>query len=244
MRQRGKSTNRMRHWYPTTPSFCHRTKKVTPSGKIRTTLRLFWHYNVPPFVPIHRRRLPVVMVRLKMSQTLSQAATFIEQGHVRVGPHAVTDPAVSAQWTETIYEERVSFFEIGKTVSSCSKRSTTRSKIFSLFGSWPKSSTARLHWFASRSTSSLVAWKISWRGWTVRRSSGPSRLTKTSWTISICWAKDRFEIEIDHVTVYQNQWEEGGGAGRGEVYPRESSFCSVSRRWEVVLKAKHCQSPR
>ncbi|CAM9671939.1 unnamed protein product [Ascophyllum nodosum] len=40
-----------------------------------------------------RRRLPVVMVRLKMSETLTEAATFIEQGHVRVGPHAVTDPA-------------------------------------------------------------------------------------------------------------------------------------------------------
>lgn len=44
--------------------------------------------------PRHRRRLPVVMVRLKMSETLTEAATYIEQGHVRVGPHAVTDPAV------------------------------------------------------------------------------------------------------------------------------------------------------
>lgn len=30
-----------------------------------------------------------------MSETLTEAATYIEQGHVRVGPHAVTDPAVS-----------------------------------------------------------------------------------------------------------------------------------------------------
>lgn len=37
----------------------------------------------------------MVMVRLKMSETLTEAATYIEQGHVRVGPHAVTDPAVS-----------------------------------------------------------------------------------------------------------------------------------------------------
>jgi hypothetical protein len=28
----------------------------------------------------------VVMVRLKMSETLREAVTFIEQGHVRVGP--------------------------------------------------------------------------------------------------------------------------------------------------------------
>ncbi|KAG2442829.1 hypothetical protein HXX76_002908 [Chlamydomonas incerta] len=40
-----------------------------------------------------RRRLAVVMVRLKMAETLREAATFIEQGHVRVGPDTVTDPA-------------------------------------------------------------------------------------------------------------------------------------------------------
>merc|ERR1712228_699304 len=40
-----------------------------------------------------RRRLAVVMVRLKMSETLREAVTFIEQGHVRVGPETVTDPA-------------------------------------------------------------------------------------------------------------------------------------------------------
>lgn len=40
-----------------------------------------------------RRRLAVVMVRLKMAETVREAATFIEQGHVRVGPDTVTDPA-------------------------------------------------------------------------------------------------------------------------------------------------------
>jgi len=40
-----------------------------------------------------RRRLPVVMVRLKMSETLREATTFIEQGHIRVGPNVVTDPS-------------------------------------------------------------------------------------------------------------------------------------------------------
>ena len=38
-----------------------------------------------------RRRLPVVMVRLHMSETLREAVTLIEQGHVRVGPDVVTD---------------------------------------------------------------------------------------------------------------------------------------------------------
>ncbi|XP_030061809.1 U3 small nucleolar ribonucleoprotein IMP3 [Microcaecilia unicolor] len=40
-----------------------------------------------------RRRLPTVMVRLKMAQSLKLAITYIEQGHVRVGPELVTDPA-------------------------------------------------------------------------------------------------------------------------------------------------------
>ncbi len=40
-----------------------------------------------------RRRLPVVLVRLKMAETLREAVTFIEQGHIRVGPETVTDPA-------------------------------------------------------------------------------------------------------------------------------------------------------
>ena len=32
-----------------------------------------------------RRRLPVVLVRLKMCETLKEAVTFVEQGHIRVG---------------------------------------------------------------------------------------------------------------------------------------------------------------
>ncbi len=42
---------------------------------------------------ICRRRLPVIMVRLKMAETMKTAVTFVEQGQVRVGPHVVTDPA-------------------------------------------------------------------------------------------------------------------------------------------------------
>ncbi|CAM9802760.1 unnamed protein product [Chrysoparadoxa australica] len=40
-----------------------------------------------------RRRLPVIMVRVKMSETIKEAVTFVEQGHIRVGPHVVTDPS-------------------------------------------------------------------------------------------------------------------------------------------------------
>lgn len=41
-----------------------------------------------------RRRLPVVMARLHMAPTVTDASKFVEQGHVRVGPNLVTDPAM------------------------------------------------------------------------------------------------------------------------------------------------------
>ena len=40
-----------------------------------------------------RRRLPVVMVRQHMAQTLRVAIQYVRQGHVRVGPETITDPA-------------------------------------------------------------------------------------------------------------------------------------------------------
>ncbi|PFH57038.1 hypothetical protein XA68_15597 [Ophiocordyceps unilateralis] len=40
-----------------------------------------------------RRRLPVVMTRLRMAQTVQAATSLIEQGQVRVGTDTVTDPA-------------------------------------------------------------------------------------------------------------------------------------------------------
>ena len=40
-----------------------------------------------------RRRLPVVMHRLKMAESIKDAVTYIEQGHVKVGVETVTDPA-------------------------------------------------------------------------------------------------------------------------------------------------------
>ncbi|OEL31927.1 U3 small nucleolar ribonucleoprotein IMP3 [Dichanthelium oligosanthes] len=40
-----------------------------------------------------RRRLSTVMKRIKMAEHHKEAMTYIEQGHVRVGPEVVTDPA-------------------------------------------------------------------------------------------------------------------------------------------------------
>lgn len=40
-----------------------------------------------------RRRFSIVIVRLKMAETVKEAVTLIEQGHLRVGPQTITDPA-------------------------------------------------------------------------------------------------------------------------------------------------------
>jgi U3 small nucleolar ribonucleoprotein protein IMP3 len=40
-----------------------------------------------------RRRLPVVLVKLHMAQSVSKAVELVEQGHVKVGVDTITDPA-------------------------------------------------------------------------------------------------------------------------------------------------------
>lgn len=40
-----------------------------------------------------RRRLPVVMKRNQMSETIANASKLVEHGHVRVGPEVIKDPA-------------------------------------------------------------------------------------------------------------------------------------------------------
>ena len=53
-------------------------------------LRACTRVNVAAFC---RRRLPVVMQRLKMAESVSDAVKYIEQGHVRVGVETITDGA-------------------------------------------------------------------------------------------------------------------------------------------------------
>ncbi|XP_020917801.1 U3 small nucleolar ribonucleoprotein protein IMP3 [Exaiptasia diaphana] len=56
-----------------------------------------------------RRRLPVVMVRLKMAQAIKDAVKYVEQGHIRVGTEVIMDPAFLVSrnmedfvtWTDT-----------------------------------------------------------------------------------------------------------------------------------------------
>lgn len=63
-----------------------------------------------------RRRLPVVLVRLKMSETLKEATTFIQQGHVRVGPNVITDPAFLVSRTFEDYVTWVDSSKIKRTI--------------------------------------------------------------------------------------------------------------------------------
>jgi U3 small nucleolar ribonucleoprotein protein IMP3 len=63
-----------------------------------------------------RRRLPVVMTRLKMSENIKEATQLIEQGHIRVGPHCVTDPSFLVTRTFEDYVTWVDSSKIKRTI--------------------------------------------------------------------------------------------------------------------------------
>jgi len=65
--------------------------KLYASGLIPTTNTLSQLSRVT-VSSLCRRRLAVVLVHLKMSETLREASTLIEQGHIRVGPTTVKNP--------------------------------------------------------------------------------------------------------------------------------------------------------
>ena len=65
-----------------TPSLCCRLYAM---GVISTKKSLVQLEQLP-VAAFCRRRLAVVAVRLKMAQSIKEAATYIEQGHMRVGP--------------------------------------------------------------------------------------------------------------------------------------------------------------
>jgi U3 small nucleolar ribonucleoprotein protein IMP3 len=65
-----------------------------------------------------RRRLPVVMTRLKMSESVKEAVKLIEQGHVRVGPEIVTDPAFLVTRTFEDFVTWVDSSKIKRTIAS------------------------------------------------------------------------------------------------------------------------------
>jgi len=68
-----------------------------------------------------RRRLPVVMTRLRMCETVHTGVRFVEQGHVRVGPEVVVDPAylvTRCVWSSS-FSFSLFFFRVGMGVGWC-----------------------------------------------------------------------------------------------------------------------------
>ncbi|KAJ6543929.1 hypothetical protein B0H19DRAFT_290910 [Mycena capillaripes] len=67
--------------------------KLYDMGVLNTSAKLSDVDNKLTVAAFCRRRLAVFMCMSKMSETVSAAVKFIEQGHVRVGPDTITDPA-------------------------------------------------------------------------------------------------------------------------------------------------------
>lgn len=90
-------------------------KKLYNMGVINNTssLKSIEHLTVSAFC---RRRLPIVMVRLKMAENLKEAINFIEQGHIRVGPNVVTDSAFLVTRTFEDYVTWVDSSKIKRTI--------------------------------------------------------------------------------------------------------------------------------
>jgi ribosomal protein S4 len=76
-----------------------------------------------------RRRLPIVMCRLKMAETVKEAVTFVEQGHIRVGPQTVTDPAFLVNRT---MEDYVTWVDTSKIKRKIMKYNDKVRKIISI----------------------------------------------------------------------------------------------------------------
>ncbi|ODQ55294.1 alpha-L RNA-binding motif-containing protein [Saitoella complicata NRRL Y-17804] len=68
-------------------------EKLYQMGILTTKTKMSDVENKVTVSAFARRRLPIVMCRLKMCETVKAAVTYVEQGHVRVGPEVVTDPA-------------------------------------------------------------------------------------------------------------------------------------------------------
>ncbi|CAI4063993.1 snoRNA-binding rRNA-processing protein IMP3 SKDI_08G1950 [Saccharomyces kudriavzevii IFO 1802] len=67
--------------------------KLYAIGVLTTKSKISDLENKVTVSAVCRRRLPVIMHRLKMAETIQDAVKFIEQGHVRVGPNLINDPA-------------------------------------------------------------------------------------------------------------------------------------------------------
>ncbi|KAH9906762.1 alpha-L RNA-binding motif-containing protein [Xylariomycetidae sp. FL2044] len=68
-------------------------EKLYDMGILSSTSKLSNVENNVTVSAMARRRLPVVMTRLRMAETVQAAVDMIEKGHVRVGVETITDPA-------------------------------------------------------------------------------------------------------------------------------------------------------
>ena len=68
-------------------------EKLYAMGVLQLKLKISDLENKVTVLAFCKRRIPVVMVRLKMAESIQDATTFIEGGNVRVGPNVITDPA-------------------------------------------------------------------------------------------------------------------------------------------------------
>lgn len=64
-----------------------------------------------------RRRLPVLLCRLKMAQTMKIAVSLVEQGQIRVGVNVVTDPSYLVSKNMEDYVTWVDGSKIKRTIS-------------------------------------------------------------------------------------------------------------------------------
>ena len=68
-------------------------EKLHKMGILATKLKMSDLENKITVAAFCRRRIAVVMCKLRMAESVKDAITFIELGHVRVGPSVITDPA-------------------------------------------------------------------------------------------------------------------------------------------------------
>ncbi|CDK29589.1 unnamed protein product [Kuraishia capsulata CBS 1993] len=68
-------------------------EKLYDMGILATKSKISDLENKMTVSAICRRRLPIVMTRLKMAENTPDAVKFVEQGHIRIGPNVITDPA-------------------------------------------------------------------------------------------------------------------------------------------------------
>jgi len=91
-------------------------QKLNNLGLINSTSSLQKADDLPASA-FCRRRLPVLLCRLKMAQTMKIAVSLVEQGQIRVGVNVVTDPSYLVSKNMEDYVTWVDGSKIKRTIS-------------------------------------------------------------------------------------------------------------------------------